>query len=593
MTARPDRSGPVDAPPFATKLAGLLVRLRRGGDEALLRATVALLCEERDLGNVCVLLTAHVGRTLPGHAPFPAAQDWRHGLLATGLCGDGEHDEPTPLVLRPDDRLYLLRHWRTERSLEAALRTRLEAADLVPATTIRGALQPLGLAAQPGRSEPDWQLAAITLAAQRPFALLCGGPGTGKTTTVARLLALLLRVAPATRIALAAPTGKAAARLGEALLARPETATFPAGAVRKPTTLHSLLGYRPLDDSFVRGPDRPLSYDVVVVDEVSMIDPALLAALLAALRPNARLLLVGDKDQLAAVAAGQVLGELTRDVVPGRVGARLAAFVRDATGMELPVSADAPPIADAAVALVTNHRFGADSGIGAFAAALAARRPEAALAALGSGRADLETTNDPAAALATIADELVAAARARDPAEALRLLSSVRVLCASRHGTLGTAAWNERIEALLRERGLRVEGPLYRGRPILVLANDHQNHVWNGDLAVLHPDADGRTMAWLPGADGAPRAIAPARLPPHETAWAMTVHKSQGSEFDTVLVSMPDRPGPSWQAPLVYTAITRARRRAVLVADPALLPAALATWPTRTSGLAAGLARPR
>ncbi len=591
MSARPERGGHTDPPPIAVKLAALLVRLRRGGDEALLRATVTLLCEERDLGNVCVQLTDHVGRALPGHAPFPAVRAWRDGLAATGLCGDGEHDGSTPLVLRPDGRLYLLRHWRTERALVTALRTRLEAGDLMPATTIRDALQQTGRPVPPARSGSDWQLAALVLAAQRRFAILCGGPGTGKTTTVARLLALLLRLDSTTRIALAAPTGKAAARLGEALRAHPECAAFPTGAVRAPTTLHSLLGYRPLDDSFVRGPDRPLSYDVVVVDEVSMVDPALMAALLAAMRPDARLVLVGDKDQLAAVAAGQVLGELCRDVVPGRVGARLAAFVRETTGMELPASDDAPPIADATVALVENHRFGADSGIGAFATALAARRVDAALAALRSGRPDLSTTHDPAAALATIADELVAAARARDPAEALRLLTSVRVLCASRHGALGTVAWNERIEAMLRDRGLRVEGPLYRGRPILVLANDHQNHVWNGDLGVLHPDADGRTMAWLPGADGVPRAIAPARLPPHETAWAMTVHKSQGSEFDSVLVSMPDRPGPSWQAPLVYTAITRARRRAALVADPSLLAAALANWPTRASGLAAGLAQ--
>jgi len=166
----------------------------------------------------------------------------------------------------------------------------------------------------------------------------------------------------------------------------------------------------------------------------------------------------------------------------------------------------------------------------------------------------------------------------------------VRVLCASRHGSNGADAWNRRVEALLAERGVRVEDRWYRGRPVLVTQNDHQNQVWNGDLGVAWRTDDGRAQVCFPSPDGGVRTIAVQRLPAHETAWAMTVHKAQGSEFDAVLLAMPELPGPLWQASLVYTGVTRARQRAVVLADPTLLAQCLAHWPTRSSGLADALA---
>jgi len=591
---KPSHERPFEPPTLGSCLAEVLPRSLRGDARELLAATITLLADERDRGNVCIALGDHAQRPRDAGAPFPAVAAWRERLLASGLCGTGESNEaPTPLVLRTDGRLYFHRHWATERRLLAALRARLDSAPLVAPEALRAALEATGW--RPSNDPaPDWQLAAIATIAARRFTILCGGPGTGKTTTVARAIAVLRRLQPKMHVALTAPTGKAAARLGEALRAQ-RAALGPGDTERadpEPTTLHRLLGYFALDDAFRHGADRPLTHDLVVVDEASMVDPALLAQLFAALRPTARLLLVGDKDQLAAIAAGQVLGELCRSAAPERgVGSGLAEFVREATGMALPVQTNAHPMAECTVLLQKNHRFGAQPGIGAFASALAMRRPHDALAALDAGHDDLGRLADPERALATIADSLVAAAAAPDPETALRRLLTVRILGASRHGPHGTIAWNERVESLLRERGRRAEGPYYPGRPILVVANDHQNRVWNGDLGVIHPDEHGRPFAWFPTVDGPPRRIAPVRLPPHETAWAITVHKSQGSEFDTVLVSMPDQPGPMWNASLLYTAVTRARRRAVLLADPTLLPAALAHWPERSSGLAIELAQ--
>ena len=489
-------------------------------------------------------------------------------------------------------RLYLLRHWRTEQRLLACLRARLLSPPTISPERLRQTFTALRLLPAASTAEPDWQLAAIALSVHRSFAVLCGGPGTGKTTTVVRLLTVLLHQEPALRIVLCAPTGKAAARLGEALRqhAASEPGLAAATASIQTRTLHRLLGYLPLDDAFRAGRERPLPYDVVIVDEASMVDPAMLAQLFDAMRPEARLLLVGDQDQLAAVAAGQVLGDLCRAANPTLgVGAELAAFVAKATGMQLPAQNAAAPIADATIALRHNHRFGQQPGIGAFALALGRRDPAQALQVLGAGHSDLVHTTDAAAALAAIGPTLVFAASAEDPAAALLRLGRGRILTATRHGPNGANDWNERVEALLRQHGLGLDGPWYVGRPILVTTNDPHEKIWNGDLGVVGRGPDGTLAVWFAGADG-PRRVPPSRLPPHETAWAMTVHKAQGSEFDEVLLVMPDRAGPLWQASLVYTGVTRARQRAIVLADPTLLGACLLHWPSRSSGLADGLA---
>lgn len=566
--------------PFLLLLRQHLAPLAAGGLSAALDLALTALCQALERGDVCVPLRAGADE-LPVH---------RRDLLASGLVGTGADGEAElPLVLDAKDRLYLRRDFRAERAVASFVAARLQQPPRHQPAALAAALQACGEAARPG--PPDWQLAAIAAAARSSFAVLCGGPGTGKTTTVVRLLQVLLQLEPGLTIAIAAPTGKATARLGEAL--RQRAPAMPALAAALPSlrlgTLHRLLGYLPLDDRFRAGPEQPLPFDCVVVDEVSMVDPTLLAALLQALRPEARLLLVGDQDQLAAIAAGQVLGDLCRAARPERgVGAELATFVAAATGMALPVQTAASPLADVTITLRDNHRFGGDSGIGAFAAALMRRDAPAAAAALAQGREDLVVLPDADAAMQHIGPALAAmrtAADRGDAAAALAAIGRARVLTASRHGAAGAAAWNARIEAWLAAAGHRLDDPWYTGRPLLVTSNDYQNRVWNGDLGVVGRDAAGNPVVWFAAADGSVRTLSPRRLPPHETAWAMTVHKAQGSEFDEVLLVMPEGPSPLWQATLVYTGITRARRRAALLADRALLLPCLSHWPQRGSGL--------
>ncbi len=576
-------------------LAQALAKACQGPDH-LLRATIQKLWNERALGHVCLRLADWQQRADDSGGVLPALSEWSAGLRLTGLCADGATDAPRlPLVLDAEDRLYLRRDFVAERTIARFVQRRLAEPPRLSALQVRDAFAALAFRPAVG-VDIDWQLVAVAAAARSSFALLTGGPGTGKTTTVARLLAVLLHHEPTLRIALCAPTGKAASRLGDALRQRENelTALVPLLARTQPTTLHRLLQYLPIGDSFRVSARAPLAYDVVIVDEASMVDPALLAVLCDALPSSARLLLVGDRDQLAAVAAGQVLGDLCRHAAPELgAGEALAAFVREALSVTLPIRVDAPAIANVVVALRTNYRFGQQLGIGAFATALARREPAAALAALQQGHSDLVLASNATAAMAMLAPALLRAARPQEAEHTAQRLAGVRILTATRHGQNGTDAWNRRVEALLAQHGVRVEDPYYPGRPILVTANDYQNRLYNGDLGVVvrdhDRDGDGQTHVCFATGHGEVRKVAPRRLPAHETAWAMTVHKAQGSEFDEVLLVMPERLGPLWQASLIYTGITRARQRAIVLAEATWLVEALALWPQRSSGLAEAL----
>jgi exodeoxyribonuclease V alpha subunit len=571
-------------PSLGTALAALLER-HATGDTALLRASVLRLWQDRERGHVCLPLAGAAGRD-----GFPTTAGWRAALLASGVVADARRGVATlPLALDGDDRLYLRRDLDSERAIAAFVQARLQEPERVRAAELRDDLAALGLLPEPG-GEVDWQLVAVAAAARASFATLTGGPGTGKTTTVARLLAVLDRRQPALRTALCAPTGKAAARLLESLRAAAAKLPSLAGVLERceATTLHRLLGYRPTDDAFRHGPDRPLRCDVVVVDEASMAEPSLLATLCRALPPHARLLLVGDRDQLAAVGAGQALGDICRAAAPELgPGPQLAAFCREALGYAFAARPDAPPIADAVVGLRRNYRFAERPGIGAFATAMANRKPDEAFAALTAGHADLPHAASIDDALAPFRAAIVAAARA--DADVGARLASFRVLTATRHGPHGTQAWNDRIEALLRREGMRADGDDYLGRPVLITANDHQNRLYNGDLGIVVADAQGRPAVAFPRGAEEPRLVPPHRLPQHETAWAMTVHKAQGSEFDDVLLSLPEKAMEVLDAPLVYTGVTRGRRRVLVHGDLAVLAPALARWPDRSSGLGAAL----
>jgi exodeoxyribonuclease V alpha subunit len=554
-------------------------------------------------GDVCLSLPEHAGRVLfEEQAPqlalvAPPLRAWREALLASGVVG--RPAEGTPLVLDQRDRLYLARYWQLEQDLAEALAARARRwAEGVDRARLRAGLERLF----PASRAPDGQRLAAATALLRSLAVISGGPGTGKTRTVTAILALLAEQGvPAARVGLAAPTGKAAARLGESLRTvkqgLPLDPDLRSSIPEQAATLHRLLGAVPGRVGFRHGPDNPLHLDALVVDEASMVDLPTMSRLLAALPEHARLILLGDRDQLASVEAGAVLGDICgrgRPVWPS-AGMREALGEVAGAGLPAPESEQgAPPIADTIALLTRSYRFAAESGIGALAARVNAGDAEGALALLQSGRhPDLRYPPAPEHTPAALAEEAGAGYRTfleqTEPAEALHALGRFRVLCALREGPWGVRQVNALIEAALRRAGLAApQTGWYAGRPVMVTRNDYRLGLFNGDVGVLWPDpaTGGALRVWFEMPDGELRRLLPAGLPEHETVFAMTVHKSQGSEFDRVMLVLPDRPSPVLTRELIYTGVTRAREHVSVCGPPAVLASAVRRRVERTSSLA-------
>jgi exodeoxyribonuclease V alpha subunit len=484
------------------------------------------------------------------------------------------------------------------------------------------------------------------------LALVTGGPGTGKTYTVARLLALTFALHPAPqtlRIALAAPTGKAAARLQQSIQGALETldAQLPGAldwtALKQRTaeslTLHRLLGARPDTRALRHDARHPLDVDLLVVDEASMVHLEMMAALLAALPARARLVLLGDKDQLASVEAGAVLGDLCADAEAGRYDAATAGWIAACTGAPLPAPYLAAPgeasaLAQQTVMLRESRRF--HGAIGQLAQAVNAGDASAALQRLQAPGPELAHLADPQPGgvlrlalqgragaeggygpfLQALGERPPPSASAEDHAAWVRRVLGAferfRLLCALREGDWGVAGLNRAIEQALRQRGLIHGGASaglgndwYEGRPVMVTRNDSALGVYNGDVGLALRAAPTSASGSTPGsvrrasplrvwfADGEQlRSVLASRLAAVETAWAMTVHKSQGSEFDHTVLVLPPRANPVATRELVYTGITRARSRFTLVAaQPAVFEQAVRRRTRRASGLPMRLAR--
>lgn len=553
----------------------------------------------------------------------------------------------TPFVLS-GKRLYLRRYWQYEQhiadfieqssQLTQQLRQQIRAnqvqswlAQLFPVQTF-----PTGNKLQ---SNPDWQQLACAMAVSSRFAVITGGPGTGKTTTVVKLLLLLqqaqLAQHQATRpltIRLAAPTGKAAARLSLSVTQALQKLTGQLGwdeavTVSIPTeaqTLHRLLGSGPDRAQFRYHRDFPLPLDVLVVDEASMVDVAMFAAMLQALPSSARLILLGDKDQLASVEAGAVMAELCRDAELGGYSQQTADWLTTLTGQQLPaqfVSYAPQPLEQQLVMLRTSHRFGADSGIGQLASAVNAGDDSAALTLLQQPPADLSwlqfspdstefshlvqhgSPNQALAAgfngyLALVKNPPAATASAADfdrwALKVLQNFAAFQVLAAVRQGKFGVEQLNLRIAAILARQQLipRTEG-WYPGRPVMVVQNDYSTGLMNGDVGICLPRAETATgepqlrVVFVSADAKTPvRWMLPSRLPQVETVYAMTVHKSQGSEFGHVVLVLPEQGSRLLNRELIYTGITRAAQQfSLLCADGKVLQQAVQQRTERSGGL--------
>jgi len=593
-----------------------------GAPNSEVTMAAALASRSQRRGSICLDLRTVAGTVFPEASTpanvrqrLPSLETWLDALRKASVVG--RPGEFRPLVLDQCGRLYLHRYRQYEFNLAKGILRRAEQ----ETEGINGPLLQEGLdrlfPAALLSGEMDWQRVAAATAVKRNLCVISGGPGTGKTHTVIGLLVLLLEQSGnrPLRIALAAPTGKAAARLQESLKKwKPTLPCNDAIKARLPEesfTLHRLLGGLPDSAQFKHNAENPLPFDVVVVDEASMVDLALMAKLFAATPPSARLVLLGDKDQLASVEAGAVLGDICAGVRPSPGAATLdSSFAPSNSSVDRHPHLAAPgdgrtpaPLSACIVELRKNYRFGSDNGILALSQAINDGDAERTLGLLNL-RPALETTQPgeaggvTAAALPSPAqlkerlraktlEGLGKLVRAREPFAALQALNQFRILCAVRRGPFGVETVNRLVEEILSEAGLlSTRERWYAGRPLLVTRNDYNLKLFNGDVGIILPDeATGEPCAWFLGPDDSLRGLPPIRLPEHETVFAMTVHKSQGGEFEEVLFILPDRASPLLTRELVYTGVTRASHRVELWFNETVLRVAVACRVERASGL--------
>src|SRR5450830_635053 len=552
----------------------------------------ALVSHQYGRGHACLDLAAlqrESGPTLGWEEP--ALQALLPDLAAAADSLPWVHGPGSPLV-REGERLYLRRNWEAEQAIRHSIAARLA----LPPKAPEGLAQALAqlFPPDPAVPGPDWQKVACALAARHRLTLVTGGPGTGKTTTVVRLLALLQSHARAQhgrplRVALAAPTGKAAARLGEsiasAITSLPEAlrADIPAHAA----TLHKLLQERP---GGAAAPLPAVALDLVVVDAASRIDLEMMARLLRDVPLHASVILLGDKDQLASVEAGAVMGQLCHGAQAGRYSAATVAWLAEVAQVDLsPWQGDGGVLAQQTVMLRHSRRFAGDSPIGQWARAVNAgdvgtvrqlwqQAPVAGRSTASVQRLQPRPGGDPALAplwrqgwqpwLEALARIGAGGSSDAQALQALAALARFQVLCAVREGAWGVQALNRRIALAL---GFPPEG-WYPGRPVMATRNDYALKLMNGDIGLCLPHAKGLRVAFPDGAGGV-HWVQPSRLDAVESVFAMTVHKSQGSEFEHVCLVLPEQPVAVLTRELLYTGITRAKTRLTLAvpAVPVLL----------------------
>ncbi len=529
----------------------------------------------------------------------PDTKAWVNKLRASPMVGSpGDY---RPLVLDDKNRLYLYRYWDYEHQLAASIKERAGAvrAPVDPDTLRKG----LERYFPKSRQTPDWQKVAAYAAVTGNLCIISGGPGTGKTHTVTNILALLLEQDETLRMAVCAPTGKAAARIQESIKKVKSTLTCPPELLPKipeeATTIHRLLGVRRGSPHFYHDHDNRLSVDVLIVDEASMVSLALMTKLLRATSVTCRVILLGDRNQLASVEAGAVLGDICAAADTDSFSKVFCEQYAVDSGDDIVsvCAADNAVLSDCAVELKFSYRFDEKSAIGAVSRAVNSGDAAAAMEIMAKdttgtiAKKPLPDPDELEDCLAALLDAGYARLfRAPDVAKAFTALETFRILCSHRRGPYGVDGINRLVEIILQKRGLiDIREQYYPGRPIMINRNDYTLGLYNGDVGIIWPDESGTPRAWFPDRTGGFRTLAPARLPAHETVYAMTIHKSQGSEFDRIVMILPAAASPIFTRELIYTGITRARRTVTIWTDDDIFKAAVRARVERRSGLKDGL----
>jgi exodeoxyribonuclease V alpha subunit len=579
----------------------------KGGDPLLLAAALTSNASG-DEKHVCLDLSLCAGKSLAEVLPetsqdkefwkiyCPKLDEWIKEIKEAPVVGrPGEY---APLILDSKNRLYLARYWKYENDLADFIKAKSQRSwELVDFSLLKRGLK--NYFSKTNNDDIDWQKAAAFSALTNKFCVISGGPGTGKTSTVAKIIALLLeqREGKRTEITLAAPTGKAAARLQDSMInakaALPCHDSIKELMPEKALTIHRLLGYISGAPDFRHNKENPLSSDVIIVDEASMLPLALMSKLFDAIPAKAKIIILGDKDQLASVEAGAILNDICEASEPDAFPKEFIEKYFELTGETISNKTTENPLAATSIILKKSYRFDSSSGIGLLSKAVNDGNAEKALQTTKENGSEavsfskLPTGGNFRKQLEAIAEKyFIPAMTAENISEAFKLFSNFKILAACREGNCGVKEINFLIEDILKKKGLiKQDESFYKGRPVMITKNDYSSGLFNGDIGLLWNSPAGNLRAFFPDSENEFREIAPGALPQHETVFAMTTHKSQGSEFDNVLLILPEKDSPILSRELIYTAITRARKNVEIWTNEDVFKAAVKKRASRRSGL--------
>lgn len=585
--------------PIDLHFASFMEELSGRKDLNLFLASAILSYLNRE-GHICIDLGQLEGQRFPLDQESPSItcprlRDWIKSLKGSDVVG--EPGEFKPLVLDQNQRLYLYRYWRYEQGLVEYLKGRAKGVkDIDRIQRLKESVK--RLFPQRSKDSIDWQVIGCIVAFLKRFCVITGGPGTGKTYLLSRIISLYLELkSKELNVVIATPTGKAAFRVQDSLSSSLPAIPLPEALKREfpkeAFTLHRLLGYRHGYTTFYHNRKNPLNVDLLIIDEASMVDLALFYKLLDALPEHSSLILLGDKDQLASVQPGSVLADICNAGQSNGFTAPFSKTLKEISGYDIQSIEDKNSISDCIVELKEYHRFGPKSGIYRISRKIKLGDLEGTMSLFRSPElSDVEFVpiNSFKEVYEIIQKEVVSQYAPlyfkENPEELLKIITDFRILCATRIGPGGSSDLNSFIQEILKRKGIiRVEGRWYKGCPIIITRNDYNLQLFNGDLGILAKAEDGNLMAYFSTSEGGFRFYPPSILSSYELAYAITVHKSQGSEFDFVLLILPERDSPLLCKELIYTAITRAKRKVKILAHEDILRSALKRETKRVSGI--------